>query len=87
MLLHSSSLPGTVLSTAGFRSTACKPSASEAILRIINGQTDPDVIKAAEARAAYQQAILNVLKRLSARDFEELIDMVLNRRVGPTSPR
>jgi hypothetical protein len=78
-LLAISDLPGTVTTTAGFKGTVCMPKDWQAILRIIQGQKDPDAAKASEARAAYVQAIKGMVKRLSPKDFEQLIDHILAR--------
>ncbi|MFO0965965.1 MAG: restriction endonuclease [Gemmataceae bacterium] len=72
-------LPGTVTTTAAFRATVCTPPAWQAILRIIQGQQNPDAAKAAQARAAYEHAILAIVQRLSPKDFEQLIDHILTR--------
>jgi hypothetical protein len=78
-VLSMSDLPGTVTSTAGFRATVCKPRDWEAILRIIKDQTDPDATKSAECRRNYEIAVARVVQRLSPKDFEQLIDLILAR--------
>jgi hypothetical protein len=74
-----SDLPGTVTATAGFRATVCTPRAWHSILRLITDNTDPDATKAAEVRREYELAVNNVVKRLSPKDFEHLIDLILAR--------
>ncbi len=74
-----SDLPGSVTSTAGFKGTVCEPKAWQAVLRIIQDEKDPDATKAAKARSDYQQAVLAMIKRLSPKDFEQLIDHILAR--------
>ena len=76
-LLATSELPGTVTTTAGFRGTACTPNDSEAILRLIKGETDKDAIESADRRRAYELAIYKIVQRLSPQDFEHLIDLIL----------
>ena len=78
-LLAISDLPGAVTSTAGFKATVCTPKAWQAILRIIRGERDPDAIAAAKARSDYEQAVLKMIKRLSPKDFEHLVDHILAR--------
>ena len=78
-LLATTNLPGTVTTVAGFRGTVCAPSASRAILRVIRDEKDPDVEKAATARRNYERAIQDLVKKLSPKDFEQLIDLLLAR--------
>ena len=78
-LLAISDLPGTVTRTGGFKGTVCTPKAWQAILRIIRDERDPDAANAANARSDYQCAVLRMVKRLSPKDFEQLIDHILAR--------
>jgi hypothetical protein len=78
-LLAISDLPGSVTAAAGFRGTVCRPRDWQAILRIIRGEEDPDVAKAADARSDYERAVYEIVKRLTPKDFEQLIDLVLAR--------
>jgi hypothetical protein len=78
-LLAISDLPGTVTATAGFRATVCTPKSWHSILRLIKDEIDPDALKAAEVRREYELAVNNVVKRLSPKDFEHLIDLILAR--------
>ncbi|MFY9725214.1 MAG: restriction endonuclease [Bryobacteraceae bacterium] len=78
-LLAVADLPGTVTRVAGFRATVCEPKDWPTILRIIQDQKDPDATKAAEARRRYMEAVLKTVKRLSPKDFELLIDLILGR--------
>ena len=78
-LLNTADLPGPVTTVMGFQGTVCEPKASAAILRIIRDEEDPYVLFAAEARAQYAQAIENLITRLSPKDFEQLIDLLLAR--------
>ena len=78
-LLAISDLPGSVTRTAGFKATVCTPKAWQAVLRIIRDERDPDATSAANARSDYQQAVLTMVKRLSPKDFEQLIDHILTR--------
>jgi hypothetical protein len=76
-LLATSELPGTVTTTAGFRATVCTPRDSEAILRLIKGETDKDAINSADRRREYELAVHKIVRRLSPQDFERLIDLIL----------
>jgi len=78
-LLAISNLPGTVTRTAGFQGTVCTPRDSQAILRIIQGRRDADAVRAAKARAGYERAVHKMIKRVSAKDFEQLVDLILAR--------
>jgi len=78
-LLAISDLPGTVTTTGGFKGTVCTPMGWEAILRIIRDEKDPDAANAANARGDYERAVLKMVKRLSPKDFEQLIDHILAR--------
>ena len=78
-LLATSELPGTVTTTAGFRATVCTPKDSEAILRLIKGETDKDAIDSADRRRQYELAVHKIVQRLSPQDFEHLIDLILAR--------
>lgn len=78
-LLATSELPGTVTTTAGFRATVCTPKDSEAILRLIKGETDKDAVDSADRRREYELAVHKIVQRLSPQDFEHLIDLILAR--------
>lgn len=78
-LLAIPDLPGSVTKTAAFRATICTPRAWESILRIIRGEADPDAAAAGKARASYENAVLRMIRRLSWKDFEQLIDLILAR--------
>jgi hypothetical protein len=78
-LLSRADLPGIVTTVAGFKGTVCTPKARPQILRVIKGQKDPDVVKAAAARKKYKRAVEKLVTRLTWQDFEQLIDLILNR--------
>lgn len=78
-LLSESELPGSVTRTAGFKGTVCTPKDWQAVLRLIRDEKDPDAIIAANARSEYQSATLKMIQRLSPKDFELLIDLILTR--------
>ena len=74
-----SDLPGTVTTTAGFRGTICTPQDWQSVLRLIKDETDPDAINSAERRQDYELAVHKIVQRLSPKDFEHLIDLILVR--------
>lgn len=78
-LLSFSDLPGTVTTTAGFQGTVCTPTGGAQILRIIRDEIDPDATAASDARRTYERAVLRLITRLSWKDFEQLIDLILAR--------
>jgi hypothetical protein len=78
-LLAVSDLPGTVTTTAGFRATVCTPKDWQSILRLIRDETDSDAINSADRRRDYELAVYKIVKRLSPKDFEHLIDLILAR--------
>lgn len=78
-LLAEAVLPGAVTTTKGFKGTVCTPSADAEILRLIHDEVDPDGEAAREARAAYEVAVLKLVRRLHPKDFELLVDLVLSR--------
>jgi hypothetical protein len=78
-LLATSEPPGTVTTTKGFRATVCTPKDSEAILRLIKGETDKDAIDSADRRREYELAVHKIVQRLSPQDFEHLIGLILAR--------
>ena len=78
-LLPTSELPGVVTQIEGYRATVCEPSGSSSIRRVIVGESDPDVSAANAARAAFVTAIEALVTRLHPKDFEVLVDLVLQR--------
>lgn len=78
-LLAIADLPGAVSAVAGFRATVCEPSAAQAILRIIRDEKDGEAEEAERARTHYERVVENIVKRLSPKDFEQLIDLILVR--------
>jgi hypothetical protein len=78
-LLVTADLPGLVTTVMGFKGTVCEPKASVMILRLIHDEQDPDVLRAADARTQYEAAVQNLIRRLSPRDFEQLVDLLLAR--------
>ena len=77
--LVTTELPGVVTSTSGYRATVCEPSGWREILRIIRNEADEDAHAASLAREAYEAAVSRLVARLSPKDFEVLIDLILSR--------
>jgi hypothetical protein len=78
-LLAVSDLPGAVTTTGGFKGTVCTPTAWQMVIRLIGDEKDPDAELAAAARAAYKVSVLNVIRKMPWKDFEQLIDLILAR--------
>jgi hypothetical protein len=78
-LLAMTDLPGTVTAAAGFRGTVSEPKASEAILRIIRDEKNKDVAASRDQRANYEQTIFTIIQQLRWKDFEQLVDVILDR--------
>jgi len=78
-LLSISDLPGPVEAVGGFRATVCTPKAWQTILRIVQDEKDTDAAMASDARRSYERAVHTIVKRLSPKDFEQLIDLILAR--------
>jgi hypothetical protein len=72
-------LPGTVTAVAGFQGVVYMPSAWDSIVRLIKGETNPDVKTAIERRGDHELAVNNIVQQLSPIDFEHLIDLILAR--------
>jgi len=86
--LHMRSLPGYVTKTAsGFRGTICNIDSADAVLRIINDETDPKVKNALACREALVESLEDVIDRLYWKDFETLIDLIFQRSGWPRISR
>lgn len=78
-LLAVGDLPGAVSQIASYRATVCEPSASNALRRIIIGDKNPAVVAVEIARVAFVTAVEELIKDLHEKDFEVLIDLILQR--------
>jgi predicted XRE-type DNA-binding protein len=86
--LNMSALPGYVTKTvSGFRGTVCQIDRADAVLRIINDETDPHVQKALDCRKALVESIEQVIDRLYWKDFETLVDLIFQRSGWPRVSR
>lgn len=72
-------IPGDVTKTAGTRGTVCVPGAWQSILRIIQDKKDPYAMRVTQSRESYKKDILALIKHLSWKDFEQLIDHIFTR--------
>jgi hypothetical protein len=80
-------LSGGLTQLTGFRGTSCDVGEQkDYVVRRINGQTLPQVEHAIAARAELETAVLGLMKLLTPRDFETLVDLVFSesgwRRLG-----
>ena len=64
---------------ASYRRTICKVEAQKYLLRRINGEQEPIVIKGAKARQALSNVVEEAIASLHWRDFETLIDIMFAR--------
>lgn len=81
-------LPGYVTKvTSGFRGTICHIDRADSVLRIINGEIDPDVEKAMASRDALIASLEAVIAGLYWKDFETLIDLIFQRSGWPRVSR
>ncbi len=86
--LHMHLLPGYVTKTAsGFRGTICRIDKADAVLRIINDETDPAVQEALVCKYALVKSVKNVVTRLYWKDFETLTDLIFQRSGWPRVSR
>lgn len=72
-------LPGPVTKTARFPATVCEPQEWSKILGVIKGEKHSDAGTAESARAAYQEAVKQLVGQLGPKDFELLIDLIFAR--------
>ncbi len=79
-------MDGRLTQLAAYRRTICSVREEDRLLRILNAQPHPDVVRAREARAALNAAAEALVRQLSPYDFEILVDLIVQnagwRRVG-----
>ena len=79
-------LSGAVTKLAAYRGTSCDVDVSEYVVRRINGQKMPEVERALLASQEMEASILPLMRMLTPKDFELLVDLVFSasgwRRVG-----
>ena len=69
-------LSGKLLSMQGFRGTICQVKEQAYLLSRLNASTSPEVTKAKASLLSLQRDIEAVIRRLSWRDFELLVDLI-----------
>lgn len=69
-------LSGAITTTAGFRATICRFNAEEAVLRTLAGERAPAANAVLEANSALEQAVESLIRELSWKDFELLVDLI-----------
>ena len=81
-------LNGALTKTAAYRMTICAVEPFDYLIRKINDQDLPEVARAKDARGAALEAIRELMRLLTWRDFELLVDLVFSqsgwRRIGET---
>jgi len=79
-------LAGNLLMTQGFRGTICRVKARDYLIRKLNDELLPEVVKAEEAEGAIIAAIVEMMLLLTPYDFELLVDLAFSnsgwRRLG-----
>jgi hypothetical protein len=74
--LQESQLSGYLLRMRGFRGTICKVKEIEYLVRKINGDVQPEVEEVLKAKAELESRIETLIRKLSWKDFELLIDLL-----------
>lgn len=70
------SISGQLLQTRGYRGTICEPAAMKYLIGKIKGEKQPEVENAILAKTSLKTALLPVIRSLTDRDFETLVDLV-----------
>ena len=76
--LRISELNGALTQTAAYRRTICSVDSLDYLIRKINDRDLPEVAAARSARAVLLQSIKNLMRLLTWRDFELLIELVFS---------
>lgn len=71
-------LSGRLLVVEGFRGTICQVSAFDYLMRKLNDELLPEVAAAEEAELALIEAIVHMMRLLTWKDFELLVDLVFS---------
>jgi hypothetical protein len=85
-------LSGALTKLAAYQGTSCDvKDAAEYVVRRINGRKVPQVERAIVASAAMKSSALDLMRLLTPRDFETLVDLVFStsgwRRIGIVNTR
>lgn len=77
-LLSTDRLSGALTKLAAYRGTTCglDERARDYVVRRINGKKTPEVEKAIDAAARLSRSLPELMRRLTPRDFETLVDLV-----------
>jgi hypothetical protein len=79
-------LSGALTKLAAYRGTSCDVDVADYVVRRINGQKMPEVERALAASAEMRSSALALMRMLTPKDFELLVDLVFTssgwRRVG-----
>jgi hypothetical protein len=85
--LDFSQLGGRLLSMQGFRGTICSVKEFDYLVRKINAETSPAEQVALEAQMALRNALIAMIRKLSWKDFELLVDLIFRQagwqRISP----
>lgn len=80
-------LSGALTKVAAYRGTSCNVDVADYVIRRINGLKTPEVEQALAAAKEMEASILALMRLLTFRDFETLVDLVFStsgwRRIGP----
>jgi len=71
-------LSGGLLKVQGFRGTICKVKAADYLIRKLNDDPLPEVAAAEEAANAHRKALIGLMRLLTWRDFELLVELVFS---------
>jgi hypothetical protein len=77
--LRISRLSTRLTKVAGYRRTICGIEAQDYLLRRINGEQEPLLVKCTEAREAMLAVTAEAIQALHWRDFETLVDLIFTR--------
>lgn len=84
--LDVSTLSSKLIQTGGYRGTICRIEAFDYLLARINAQVLPETQAALDARSEFLNAMIPLIRNLTWRDFEVLVDMTFTaggwRRIG-----
>ena len=80
-------LSGALTKLGAYRGTSCRIDVADYVVRRINGQKTPEVERAIEVSREMKSSVRAMMKLLTPRDFETLVDLVFStsgwRRQGP----
>jgi len=71
-------LSGALLKVQGFRGTICNVKAADYLIRKLNDHPLPEVAAAEEAASAHRKALIGLMRLLTWRDFELLVELVFS---------